>query len=677
MKRLLILGIILSAVAAVTFPLLAQGDLPPTVPIIHAELNGQSFASFPGSSCWIKADDAPLCDFVEQPDLTDSIAVTVGDVVVFVIDPAQPPPTSFSASLPDKPAADGSIPTRDLASTNGEFVTEGLDLGEIRVEVVATYAAPGGGEYFVSGWFLLQVNAATALTTPEATVEPTPTEIISTPTLVATPEVTVEATSEVTVPATIEATAEVTSVPTAEATSAAVTVEPTFEATAEATLEPTDAATVEATAESTLEPTPEVTAEVTAESTAETTVEATVEATVAAAGTTPTVPVVVTEAATEVATLEPTLLTPEATVETTLEATAAVTETPLPPSSTPTLVPPTTAPILPTNTPPIEIILATATPAMVLIGIVPTVGLDSQTGDLLFAINAPEQDLIQKCRVEVLDTLTNTSVFVSEVLSVPLDSVRVPLAVLTGGRYVLRITGLGADGAPVSNVATLEFNYTPPTAVPSPSPTLPPPTPTLFVPTVGPAGGEATATPVSPTEAPTIQPVVATPTATPEILIVTATPVTVGVEATPTLFIPTIAPTSGIPSAPPQISAAEVPAARINAGGVESEPFAVRACVTNAAGEPDCGGGPIDTAPSRVAAPAGSLATFTFAGITPSAVVINLFTPDGITLQRSDQLALGEVIAYAIPTLRGTYLLSVEVTWAGGTATYYFRLSVN
>lgn len=661
MKRLLILGIILSAVAAVAFPLLAQGDLPPTVPIIHAELNGQSFASFPGSSCWIKTDDAPLCDFVEQPDLTDSIAVTVGDVVVFVIDPAQPPPTTFSASLPDKPAADGSIPTRDLASTNGEFVTEGLDLGEIRVEVVAAYAAPGGGEYFVSGWFLLQVNAATALTTPESTVEPTPTEIISTPTLVATPEATVEATPEVTAPATIEATAEVTSEPTAEATSAAVTVEPTLEATA--------AATLEATPESTIEATVEVTAEATAEATLE------------AAGTTPTVPAVVTEVPTESATLEPTLLTPEATVEATPEATAAATETPLPPSSTPTSVPPTEAPtatlIPPTNTPPIEIILTTPTPSMVLISIVPTVGLDDKTGDLLFAINAPEQDLIQKYRVEVLDTLSNTSVFVSEVLSVPFDSVRVPLAALTGGRYLLSITGLGADGAPVSNAATLEFNYTPPTAVPSPSPTLPPPTPTLFVPTVGPAGGEATATPASPTEAPTTQPVEATPTATAEVLIVTATPVTAGVEATPTLFIPTIAPTPGIPSAPPQISAAEVPAARINAGGVESEPFAVRACVTNAAGEPDCGGGPIDTAPSRVAAPAGSLATFTFAGITPSAVVINLFTPDGITLQRSDQLALGEVIAYAIPTLRGTYLLSVEVTWAGGTATYYFRLSVN
>lgn len=670
MKRLLILGIILSAVAAVAFPLLAQGDLPPTVPIIHAELNGQSFASFPGSSCWIKADDAPLCDFVEQPNLTDSIAVTVGDVVVFVIDPAQPPPTSFSAALPDKPAADGSIPTRDLASTNGEFITDGLDLGEVRVEVVAAYAAPGGGEYFVSGWFLLQVNAATALTTPEATVEPTPTEIISTPTLMATPEVTVEATaeatSESTVPATIEATAEVILQPTAEATSVVVTAEPTLEATPEVTPEVTL----------------EVTVEVTAEVTAEATPEATRAATIETAGTTPaTIPAVVTETPTEAATLEPSLSTPEATVEATPEATAAATETPIPPSSTPTFVPPTEAPtatlIPPTNTPPIEIILTTPTPSMVLISIVPTVGLDDKTGDLLFAINAPEQDLIQKYRVEVLDTLSSTSVFVSEVLSVPFDSVRVPLAVLTGGRYLLSITGLGADGAPVSNAATLEFNYTPPTAVPTPSPTLPPPTPTLFVPTIGPAGGEVTATPVSPTEAPTTQPVEATPTATVEVLLVTATPVTAGVEATPTLFIPTIAPTPGIPSAPPQISAAEVPAARINAGGVESEPFAVRACVTNATGEPDCGGGPIDTAPSRVVAPAGSLATFTFAGITPSAVVINLFTPDGITLQRSDQLALGEVIAYAIPTLRGTYLLSVEVTWAGGTATYYFRLSVN
>jgi hypothetical protein len=232
-------------------------NLPATKPVIRAELNGSELAGLVGSSCWPNAN--PECDFVDEPQPTQSIAVKNGDTLTFKPDPDTPAPQSFEATLLDDKDASGNNPVVNLADTKGEFKVDNLTLGNHRVQVVALYAGDlSGSQPFVTYVYLLNVGeaiaAATSPVTEVATESATPEATTAEATAQATPEATTAATELPTVEptvaptatpevATIEAT---TALKTPEATTAATTAAPTVPATAAATqaLQPTIAASL-------------------------------------------------------------------------------------------------------------------------------------------------------------------------------------------------------------------------------------------------------------------------------------------------------------------------------------------------------------------------------------------------------------------------------------------------
>jgi hypothetical protein len=205
----------------------------------------------------------------------------------------------------------------------------------------------------------------------------------------------------------------------------------------------------------------------------------------------------------------------------------------------------------------------------------------------------------------------------------------------------------------------------PPTATPTPTltPTAtntpgPSPTPTLFIPTFPPEGTTAdTATPLPPTATDTATPLPSptlAPTFTPggPILLPTNTPIGTPVMAGP------------------------APLLTLLAQGVEYTPIAVSACVVDSAGQQTCVNQPLDAPRPVVVAAPGAVAQMTFNGPRPTAVVVNVFSGNGLTLQRTDRLPADNVALFVMPGLPGTYVLQFEVNWPDGTATYFYRLSL-
>ncbi len=221
-----------------------------------------------------------------------------------------------------------------------------------------------------------------------------------------------------------------------------------------------------------------------------------------------------------------------------------------------------------------------------------------------------------------------------------------PLLGRRAGAYRIEIVALNAAREAISDPVEVRHYFDPPPTAMATGTATPPPTPTLFIPTIVPLG-DPNATPV------------------------------VAMTATPSIFIPTVEPTFGAPTIAPPIGTdtPNAPNLLLGIGDQTFDPVAVRGCVIDAAGATTCTEGPLDAREPRAVIPVRSVGTFTFAE-TPSTVLISVFTGDGTTNQQTDRLAFGEQIQYVLPSLPGTYLLTVEIAWSGGTATYLFRLSV-
>ncbi len=186
-------GLLIAAAALV--PILAQSGRPPQAPIIRAQYEGALFDGVPGSACYPRPDDAPLCTFVDEPMPTSTINAREDKTIVFVIEPDQPAPQAFSVAFIDAAPPNAEPPTRDLLATNGELTLENLSPNRQRLLITAVYPDESGrGEFFVSYAFALQVLPRPTLTptftaTPTPTNTPTPTPT-ATATLTNTPTVT-------------------------------------------------------------------------------------------------------------------------------------------------------------------------------------------------------------------------------------------------------------------------------------------------------------------------------------------------------------------------------------------------------------------------------------------------------------------------------------------------------
>ncbi len=217
------------------------------------------------------------------------------------------------------------------------------------------------------------------------------------------------------------------------------------------------------------------------------------------------------------------------------------------------------------------------------------------------------------------------------------------------------------------------------TAAPTVEVTLPPtPAATLEVtPEATPV--ETVAPTAAPTESPTPIPVI---TATPMTL-PTETPVPTETPTSVIVATPTPVPTQ--PPAPPAtatpvsgIAAAgvNVPDLLLIVGGRNFEPVAVSACTRNPDGSQVCVDRPLRPTVSRVQAAPGTVAQINFKGPRPASVSANLFNNDGITLLNKQALAPDNLVLYTLPTATASYVLSVEIVYSGGKASYFYRLTI-
>lgn len=234
-RVLVAIGVVCAALIAAIGIGAQPGGLPAQPPVIRAEIGGVLAAGVPGSVCWPKPDDSPVCAFVDIPQPDAPILVRLGDSVTFVVDPAAPLPTRLEGELIELEQ------TRDLTAANGQLQIDGLPLGALRVQVSAIYPdAAGGDEFFVSYVFLLQIEpapTATPTSTPTptftATATHTPTPL-PTATFTPSPTVTASATPSPTAtftPSPTASTPEATAIDGATPSAAVATAEIAITAT--------------------------------------------------------------------------------------------------------------------------------------------------------------------------------------------------------------------------------------------------------------------------------------------------------------------------------------------------------------------------------------------------------------------------------------------------------------
>jgi hypothetical protein len=118
------------------------------------------------------------------------------------------------------------------------------------------------------------------------------------------------------------------------------------------------------------------------------------------------------------------------------------------------------------------------------------------------------------------------------------------------------------------------------------------------------------------------------------------------------------------------------PDVQIVIGDVAFAPIGLVGCLNLPSGQ-KCLSTPLEAPIAHVIGAAGSIAQLQFGGVRPEAVAVNLFESDGVTLISSQILSPSPIPVYILPAEAGTYILSVEVIWSKGFATYFFRLIVS
>jgi hypothetical protein len=183
-----------------------------------------------------------------------------------------------------------------------------------------------------------------------------------------------------------------------------------------------------------------------------------------------------------------------------------------------------------------------------------------------------------------------------------------------------------------------------------------------------------TATPIPPTVAPTASPIPTTavpPTATP--VPATIAPTTAAPTSTP-VPLPTLTQSAanGLP-APDTV----VPPMTLTIGTKEYKPIAIEGCEVRTGGLKICVSGPVNTNATIVEAIAGSDAIYIFKGTQqPTEVKLVTFGADGTRPLSQTPAPAGNVVLVTMPTTPGIYVLSIEVVYPSGRATYFFRVSV-
>jgi hypothetical protein len=202
-------------------------------------------------------------------------------------------------------------------------------------------------------------------------------------------------------------------------------------------------------------------------------------------------------------------------------------------------------------------------------------------------------------------------------------------------------------------------------------------TSSLLATTAAPAATLAATTAILATTAiPPTTAIVLPPTATLSVPGTTAT-------ATPTL-IPTLAETSATASGltPTNVTSAGLtptsvaPVLSVVVGGHSFGAIAISTCVTGTDGAQVCIRRPTTSATDRIQASPGTAAQIQFAGPRPLSITVKLLSADGLKLIKQQTITPDNLVLYTLPTTMDTYLLSIQIKWLSGDATYFYRLSI-
>ncbi len=164
-----------------------------------------------------------------------------------------------------------------------------------------------------------------------------------------------------------------------------------------------------------------------------------------------------------------------------------------------------------------------------------------------------------------------------------------------------------------------------------------------------------------------------------------AQPPTIAPTATPTLIPtieptvePTIAPTDSGPTVAPTLPFSDLaPAMTISVGGKSYQPIAVNACLQNPDGEQVCINRPVNANAKYAVSAPDSDSLIIFGGPRPTSELITLRNSDGTAIIAQQSVKPDNLALYTMPKKPGTYVLTVEVQWEKGKATYFFRVLVN
>jgi hypothetical protein len=102
----------------------------------------------------------------------------------------------------------------------------------------------------------------------------------------------------------------------------------------------------------------------------------------------------------------------------------------------------------------------------------------------------------------------------------------------------------------------------------------------------------------------------------------------------------------------------------------------VTATIVGPDGQPLVINQPLESQLQRITAAPGTVVQVIFRGPRPISVLASLLSANGESLLNILRLPADNVTLYNLPTASGTYLLGIEVTFPGGSATYFFRVAL-
>jgi hypothetical protein len=231
--------------------------------------------------------------------------------------------------------------------------------------------------------------------------------------------------------------------------------------------------------------------------------------------------------------------------------------------------------------------------------------------------------------------------------------------------YVFLLQVGVSSSAPVATPEVVG-EVTPTETTPEPVATEPAPADATPVVEATAAATEQVAQPVA-TQPSIVEPTVVPPTIAPTVAPPTATP----------LPLPTNVPTT-VPVTDGGITATiPIPPVRLIVGGRRYEAIAINACAVGSTGETICINRPAQSAVLRIEAASGDAAQVDFGGPRPTAFVLTFYTADGTKVLSKQEVRPDNLVLYNLPTNAGNYVVSAEISFPDGKATYYFQLAIS